>query len=191
MRLTAGGHHRRMKWQYGVLPIITATGWLGSRLNLRGTVDRLVIESPDRRHPVETRRSKRTREALTAPDDVRGGYTAAPGPSLKACDGAAARLWGQQRDDNQRISQSREQRNRRAERHYRRRKADRGHEHRADRLAGIVAETLAGALDVGQVELRHERAHWARTSSGSQHWAGSRGAGDRCHRPARIDRRTP
>ena len=41
----------------------------------------------------------------------------------------------------------------RAERHYRRRKADRGHEHRADRPAGIVAETLAGAADVGRIEL--------------------------------------
>jgi hypothetical protein len=34
------------------------------------------------------------------------------------------------------------------ERHDRRRKADRGHEHRADRPAGIVAETLAGAAEL-------------------------------------------
>jgi hypothetical protein len=59
-----------------------------------------------------------------------------------------------------RMGQSREQRDRRAERHYRRREADRGHEHRTDRPAGIVAETLAGAADAGRVEFRHERAHW-------------------------------
>ena len=34
-----------------------------------------------------------------------------------------------------------------------------GHEHRTDRPAGIVAKTLAGAADVGWVELRHERTH--------------------------------
>ena len=58
------------------------------------------------------------------------------------------------------MGQSREQCDRRAERHYRRRKADRGHEHRTDRPAGIVAETLTGAADIGRVEFRHERTHW-------------------------------
>src|ERR1700730_5023406 len=57
------------------------------------------------------------------------------------------------------MGQSREQCDRRAERHHRRRKADCGHEYRADRPAGVVAETLAGAADVGRVELGHERAH--------------------------------